>query len=116
MDDDRPVEEILDTIGDSHARTVLAGVSREAQSAKELASKLDLSLPTIYRRLEMLKKHDLVTERTLIADNGNHYKEYTCNFNSTVISLEDDDYEVHIFRDENLPDRFSRLWHDLQCR
>lgn len=116
MDDDRPIEEILDTIGDSHARTVLAEVSRKEQSAKELAAGLDLSLPTIYRRLEMLESHDLVKERTLVADDGNHYKEYTCNFNSTVISLEDDDFEVRIFREENLPDRFSQLWDDLQYK
>lgn len=114
MDDDRPIEEILDTIGDQKARTVLAELSREPQSAKQLADGLELSLPTIYRRLEMLQKHELIKERTLVAEDGNHYKEYTCNFNSTVISLEDDDYEVRIFREENLPDRFSQLWDDLQ--
>ncbi|RQG98146.1 ArsR/SmtB family transcription factor [Natrarchaeobius oligotrophus] len=113
MDDEAPIEEILNTIGDEHARTVLASISREPGSAKELADRLDLSQPTIYRRIDVLQEYDLIKERTLVADDGNHYKEYTCNFNSTVISLEDDEYDVRIFREENLPDRFSRLWDDL---
>jgi hypothetical protein len=38
---------------------------------------------------------------------------FECNFNSTVISLDDDEYNVRIYREDNLPDRFSDLWDDL---
>ena len=113
--DDRPIEDILDTIGDEHARRVLASISREPKPAKELAEECDLSLPTIYRRIEMLEEHDLVKDQTLVADDGNHYKVYECNFESTVISLDDDEYRVRIYREENLPDRFSQLWDDLSA-
>jgi predicted transcriptional regulator len=111
--DDRSIEEVLDTIGDQHARRVLAAISREPKSAKELAEECDLSLPTVYRRIELLEEHDLVSDRTLVADDGNHYKVYESNFESTVISLEDDEYRVRIYREENLPDRFSKLWDEL---
>lgn len=113
--DDRSIEDVLDTIGDEHARRVLAAISRESQSAKELAEECDLSLPTVYRRLEMLEEYDLVRDRTLVADDGNHYKVYESNFESTVISLEDDEYKVRIYREENLPDRFSQLWDELHA-
>ncbi|WP_411714109.1 ArsR/SmtB family transcription factor [Natronomonas sp.] len=113
MADDRSIEDVLDTIGDQHARTVLAAISQEPGSAKELAGQCDLSLPTIYRRLELLQEHDLIVERTAVADDGNHYKVYECNFDSTVIQLEDDEYKVRIYRKENLPDRFTQLWDDL---
>ncbi|WP_135664013.1 ArsR/SmtB family transcription factor [Halorhabdus rudnickae] len=113
MADDRPIEEVLDTIGDEHARHVLAGVSKQAKSAKELSEQLDLSLPTVYRRLEILQEHDLVSDQTAVADDGNHYKVYESNFESTVIRLEDDEYQVRIYRSENLPDRFGQLWDDL---
>ncbi|MFC7131954.1 MULTISPECIES: winged helix-turn-helix domain-containing protein [Salinibaculum] len=112
--DDRSIEEILDTIGDRHARRVLAAISREPKSAKDLAEECDLSLPTVYRRIEMLDEYDLVTDQTLVADDGNHYKVYESNFESTVISLEEDQYRVRIYREENLPDRFSQLWDDLR--
>jgi predicted transcriptional regulator len=111
--EDKGIEEILDTIGDKHARSVLAAISDEPKSAKELAEECDLSLPTVYRRIEMLDEYDLVKDRTLVADGGNHYKVYESNFESTVISLEDDEYRVRIYREENLPDRFSQLWDDL---
>jgi predicted transcriptional regulator len=114
VDEDRSIEEILDTIGDQHARQVLAAISREPLSAKELADECDLSLPTVYRRIEMLDEYNLITDRTLVADDGNHYKVYESNFESTVISLEDDEYKVQIYREENLPDRFSQLWDELQ--
>lgn len=113
MEDDRSIEEILDTIGDEHARTVLAAISRERRSAKELAEECELSLPTIYRRLELLEDHDLVVERTAVAEDGNHFKVYECNFDSTVIQLQDDEYKVRIYRKENLPDRFTQLWDEL---
>lgn len=113
MEDDRPIEEILNTIGDENARRVLAAIAREPASAKELTERLDLSQPTVYRRLDDLKEHDLVEERTLVADDGNHYKEYQCNFDSTVISLDGDEYQVRIFRKENLSDRFTQLWDEL---
>jgi predicted transcriptional regulator len=113
VDDDRTIEEILDTIGDEHARRVLASVSIEPKSAKELAAECDLSLPTVYRRIETLEEYDLVKDRTLVAEDGNHYKVYESNFESTVISLEDDSYQVRVYREENIPDRFSQLWDEL---
>ena len=113
MDEEQSIEEILDTIGDEHARKVLAAISREPQSAKELSEECDLSLPTVYRRIEMLNEYDLVKDQTLVAEDGNHYKVYESNFESTVISLEDDEYKIRIYREENLPDRFSQLWDDL---
>ena len=114
MDDDRSIEEVLDTIGDRHARHVLAAISRDPKSAKELAEECDLSLPTVYRRIEMLEEYDLIDDQTLVADDGNHYKVYESNFESTVISLEDDEYRVRIYREENLPDRFGQLWDELR--
>jgi predicted transcriptional regulator len=67
----------------------------------------------VYRRLELLEEHDLVTSTTRVDDSGNEFRRYECNFERTVISLADDAYTVRIYRSENLPGRFSRLWDDL---
>lgn len=106
-------EELLNTIGDRTARRVLATIDREPRSAKEIAARLDLSLPTVYRRLDTLTEHDLVTDRTRMTDEGNHYKVYDCTFESTVVSLHSGEYEVRVFRADNVPDRFRRLWEEL---
>jgi len=115
MDDNRPIEEIMDTIGDEHARRILAAISQQSRSAKELAETCEMSLPTVYRRIELLAAHDLITEETMVAEDGNHYKVYETNFESTVISLEGEHYDVRIFHEDNLPDRFTKLWDELQA-
>ncbi len=113
MEQDRTIEEILDTIGDEKARDVLAAISEQPRSAKELGDSLEMSLPTVYRRIEMLEDNDLVSSRTVVAEDGNHYDVYESNFDSTVIRLEEDQYDVRIYRKENVPDRFASLWDDL---
>ncbi|MFB6160629.1 MAG: winged helix-turn-helix domain-containing protein [Haloferacaceae archaeon] len=110
---DEAAEAILDAFGDRRARHVLAVVGREPRSAKAIAEELDLSLPTVYRRIEDLQDYDLVVDRTEIGDDGNHYRVFECNFESTVISLEGGEYEVRVFRRGKVPDRFARLWDDL---
>ena len=113
MDGDHQPEELLDTLGDRHARRVLAAVEGESCSASEIAARLDLSLPTVYRRLETLTEYDLVDDRTFVADDGNHYKVYDCTFESTLVSLDDGTYEVRIFRTDDAPGRFRQLWDEL---
>jgi len=115
VDEERTIEEILDTIGDEKARGILAAITEDPRSAKELAEATETSLPTVYRRIEMLKEYELINSKTLVADDGNHYEIYESNFDSTVIRLEDDtgEYDIRIYRKENVPDRFASLWDDL---
>ena len=113
MEDSEAVEDILDTIGDHQARQILALLSQRPLPAKEIGEVLDFSLPTVYRRLEILKEHDLVCSETLVRENGNHYKVFRCNFDSTVISLEDAEYSIRVYRDDSLPESFSSLWDEL---
>ena len=110
------IEEILDTIGDEMARRVLIALSEDPQSAKELAETCEMSLPTVYRRVDVLMDNGLITEETVVAEDGNHFKEYRCNFDSTLISLGDEKFDVEIYRQENLPDRFSELWDELGAK
>ena len=110
---DEETEAILDTLGDRRARHVLATVGRGPRSAKDIAEELDLSLPTVYRRIDELEGHDLIADRTVVADDGNHYRVFECTFESTVISLEGGEYEVRVIRRGDAPDMFARLWDEL---
>jgi DNA-binding transcriptional ArsR family regulator len=97
--DDASVGAVLDTIGDERAREVLARIHDEPRSAKALASACDLSLPTVYRRIEMLEECDFVTHHTLVAEDGNHYNVYESNFRRTVVTLDDGGYRVRVHRE-----------------
>lgn len=92
-------EKLLDTLGDGRARRILAEIARHPASVKELTDRLDLSRATIYRRIDKLHEHGLVEERTLVADEGNHYSEYRSDFSGTVVSLDGEEYDVRVVRD-----------------
>ena len=113
VDDASSASDLLDTLGDEQARALLEAAAVEPRSAKELAERCGMSLPTVYRRLERLEAHALVTERTEIAADGNHYNVYECNFESTVITLDEDGYEVKLRHRDTAPGKFSQLWNEL---
>lgn len=110
--EERTIDDVLNAIGDARARQILLLVNREPRSASELKEALDVSLPTVYRHVERLKEHDLVVGATRVADDGNHYEVFEPAFDSAVISLEDAEYDVQIYRDA-ASDRFAQLWDDL---
>lgn len=111
--DDRRVEEILDAMGDAYARDVLAATCREPRSAQDIATLLDHSLQTVYRRLDSLEEHGLVTATLQISGDGNHYRVFEAAFDNVLISVEDEEYDVTIYQRESLPDRFTQLWSEL---
>lgn len=110
---ERPVEAVLDTIGDEYARDVLAIVCRGVDSAAEIADELDHSIQTVYRRLNLLEEHALIDSRTQLVADGNHHQVFEATFESVVISVADEEYDVRIYRQGDLPDRFATLWDDL---
>lgn len=108
MQGEQSVDAVLDTIGDERTRTVLAAIAREPGSVKELTERLDLSRTTVYRRVETLQEHELVAERTLVADDGNHYNVYWSDFKGTMVTLDGDGYGVRVIRDDDL-DRLTQF-------
>ena len=116
MQGDQSVDAVLDTIGDERTRTVLAAIAQKPGSVKDLTERLELSRATIYRRVETLREHDLVEERTLVADDGNHYNVYWSEFNGTMVTLDDDGYDVRVLREGDLSDQLTQLRDDLSDR
>ena len=100
MESDRLKGEPLDTLGDDQARQILAEIVRRPASVRELTGRLDMSRATIYRRIEKLQEYGLVEERTLVADEGNHYSEYRSDFSGMIVSLDGEEYDVRVVRDE----------------
>lgn len=109
----RSVEEILDTIGDKYARDVLALICDRAYSAQEIASRLEHSENTVYRRINTLKEHGLVKTNTKIVADGNHYQVHEAHFDSVVVSVNEEEYDIEIYRRDELPAQFASLWNDL---
>lgn len=104
---------LLDVFGSESARGILALASVEPRSAKELADRLDVSEPTVYRRLDVLRSYDLVSEDQRIDDEGNHYKTYETNLERIAFEIENGEFVVDVRLKRDLVDQFEQFWGDL---
>lgn len=105
---------ILDVFGDSIARATLVVANDRPVSVKEIAKVLDVSNPTIYRRIDPLVDANLLEERSRIDMNGNQHKEYETILDEATFSLDGDSYTVDIQVDQDITDDFESIWSDLE--
>ena len=113
MDDFEP-RDVLELMADEYAREILAHLSRQQMSAKELSDVADVSERTVYRRLEQLQSFDLISEELEIDRQGNHHKRYRATFQKLTVELTDAGYEVNLQIKEDAADRFARMWGDIR--
>jgi DNA-binding transcriptional ArsR family regulator len=90
---------VIDLLGDTFARNILATLKAEPKTARELVATCDGSRPTVYRRLNALEETDLVTARNRIDPDGHHRKEFTTHVRSIVFNLEPEDFETALLRE-----------------
>ena len=107
-------ETIFDVLASETAREVLAVASVRAVAADDLAEHCEVSLPTVYRRVNALVEYDLLDEQTELDADGNHYNTYETNLDRICISIEDGDMSIDIELQRDLVDRFGGLWDDLE--
>jgi len=88
--------EILDLLGDEYTSRILEALSVEPRPARELVSVCDMSRPTVYRRLDRLEDHDLVSTDTTIDEDGHHRKVFATTFERVTVELADDAPTVHL--------------------
>lgn len=100
---------LADLIADDCARHILIETKNDPCSASELSTRLDTSEPTIYRRLERLQQHDLVSEEIRPVTDGKNYKVYQAQLHSVRLELTDEGFEIAVSRRERMADRFTRF-------
>ena len=109
VSDVRDPEALADLLGDECARTILVEAKKEPRSAAELSDCAGVSEPTVYRRLERLRKYDLVTEDIQPVTDGKNYKLYRTELDGIELDLSEDGFEVTVSRRERMADRFRRF-------
>lgn len=106
---------VLDVFADPVARALLLVASEQPVSVNDIAASLDVSNPTVYRRIDALVDANLLAEYQRIDPNGNQHKEYETILDEITFSIEDDGYRVEMQADQNLADDFESLWSDLEA-
>jgi DNA-binding transcriptional ArsR family regulator len=117
------LDAVLDVLSDEYAREILAATSVKPMSAQQLAEECEMSEPTVYRRIERLREHDLLGERTEIRDDGNHHSVYTATLSELSVELAEGTFEATVQRREtasfpgqqadDTADRFASMWENL---
>ena len=82
-------------------------------SARQLATELDASRSTIYRRIEQLEGLNPLAESTEIDANGHHRSVYNARLNQITVELDEDEFSVQVDRREHPADQFTDMWEDL---
>lgn len=105
----------FDALANPTAREILVHASGRELTAEELAERCDVSLPTVYRHVETLADCSLLTERTNVDAEGNHYKTVETTVEEFRIEVSPDGFDLAVEqRREDLVDRFEGLWSDLE--
>lgn len=105
---------VLDVFGDAVSRDILVTASTDAISAATLAKELDVSPPTVYRRIEVLTDYCLLSERRRIKKDGHNYRVFETNFRRVAFELADGEFTVEIELREDLSESFESFWSDLE--
>lgn len=114
VDEDPDVADIVALLDDEHVRSILVATSGEPLSAKELGERCDLSVSSIYRRVDELCDCDLLIERTRPRRDGHHETVYVSTLDRFELTIRDGELDWTIDRAESDPaDELSRMWGKL---
>lgn len=111
---DRDASAVLNLLGDDYAREIIRAISTRPMSAKELTQALDISQPTVSRRLQSLEDEDLVVEQTRLDPDGHHYSVYIATLEEARIRLEDGSFRLTITREQTAADRLSYIFREMR--
>ena len=85
-------------------------------TAPELSDQCEMSVSTVYRRLNELESCNLVTAHHVPDPDGNHTKRYEAQLDELVVSLDEGEFAVSLqtaTRTQEFADAFTDLWEGL---
>lgn len=113
MSDAPDAAEVGELLADDCSRRILVETKGEPRSAAELSERTGVSEPTVYRRLERLREHDLVSEEVQPVTDGKNYSVYRARLDGVSVDLQTDGFSVTVTRRERMADRFTRLVEEM---
>lgn len=104
---DHSPDELLGLFGDSLIRQILLLTSETPLSANALADRLDVSRPTIYRRVQRLERYNLLQERLCTDRDGNHYRVFVSTVDTISFGLDEGELTITVEFEEELVDKLD---------
>jgi predicted ArsR family transcriptional regulator len=104
---------LAELLADDCARDILVETKAEPCSAAQLSDRTGASEPTVYRRLERLREHDLVDAEIRPVPDGKNYKVYRARLDGIELDLTEDGFTVAVSRRDRMADRFTQLVEEM---
>lgn len=109
--EDGDLSTVVELLDDDHARSILVATSEQPRSASELSDWRDVSVSTIYRRVDRLLAADLLEEQTRPRPDGHHDTVYVSMLERFELTIQDGSLTWDVeYRGEDVADQLSRLW------
>lgn len=99
---DRSPENVLDLFGDDLVRRILLLTSDVPMSVAALADELDISRPTVHRRVNDLVAYGILHEGIELDSEGRHYRTFEPALNEITFRLEDGQLRIGVEMNESL--------------
>ena len=106
--------DVLNVSGDPIARGALPIAGRESVAVPDVAEKLDVFTPAVYRRTEPLVEANPRNEHGRIGLDGNEHEKYGTKLDEVTFTAEDGSCAVGVRVDRNLTDDFESMGPDLE--
>ncbi len=111
VSEDADLADVVALLDDEHVRSILVATSAEPLSAKELADRCDLSVSSIYRRVDDLRDLNLLEERTRPRSDGHHETVYVSALDRFELTISDGVLDWTVDRaGDDVADELSRMW------
>ncbi len=111
VSEDTDLSTVVGLLDDEHARSILVATSEEPLSATELSERCDVSVSSIYRRLDRLAEAGLLDEQTRPRRDGHHETVYVSLLGRFELTIEDGTLEWTVEGTEtDVADELTRLW------
>lgn len=104
---------IFEVLASKESRRILAAASVRPLSAKEFEQICSASLPTIYRRIEVLVEYDLLSEEQVIDPEKERSKQYSTDLQEVNVRIEDGEFNINLEIKKDAVDKFGELFRDL---
>lgn len=93
-------DELLELFGDEYARRILQSIANDPSDGQSIAESMDVSPPTVYRRLDQLEAAGLVEAEMVFDADGHHYQQYRSVVAGASLQFGPDGLSVDVCTDD----------------
>ena len=111
VNDELEKQRILAALADHYSRNILTATIERPMSALELSKEYNIPVTTIYRQIEELVQAGLLAAvQAGRSKEGKWYDLYRSLLRSINVSFENGNVVIEVRVNENLADKFTRIW------